>query len=59
MVIKIFPSFSVKAIAPVSAIKKLAPVTPTLALVNFSRNNFRVYFAKNSGVESAGVLNFS
>ena len=35
IVINPFPSFSVTEIAPVSATKKLAPVTPISAVVNF------------------------
>ena len=53
------PSFSVTAMAPVSAIIKFAPVTPTSACTYFSRKISLAFNVSCSGVKSIGVPNFS
>ncbi|MNI59545.1 hypothetical protein D3C73_1147130 [compost metagenome] len=54
-----FPSFSVIAILPVSATKKLAPVIPTSAAKYLSLNNSRAFSVNCSADASKGVSNFS
>ena len=53
------PSFSVTAIAPTSAIMKLAPVTPTSACTYFSLKFFLATRVNCSGVKLISVPNFS
>ena len=53
------PSFSVTAIPPISAIIKLAPVTPTSACTYFSRSISLAINVSSSGVAFGSVPNFS
>ena len=53
------PSFSVTAIAPTSAIIKLAPVTPISACTYFSLKFFLATRVNCSGVKLISVPNFS